>query len=162
MKLRWKSDAGAGRKRCKLESQTHGKGERRMKRSRDLDILKISASSGMKLMRHALGFALLAALVLTWVISTIIESACDYIPSRLKERKDKLILLKRRQVELERLSAIALICTMSVLNFSQARYPHLSCAGIDSPNLGLNSVNGMLGISWFFQALPAEIIAKKH
>src|SRR5579863_1160552 len=92
-----------------------------MKGTRDLDILKISASSGIKLMRYALGFALLAALVTTWVISTIIESACDYIPSRLNERKDKLILLKRRRVELERLSAIALICTMSVPSFSQAQ-----------------------------------------
>ena len=67
-----------------------------MKGTRDLDILKISTSSGMKLMRYALGFALIAALVTTWVISTIIESACNYIPSRLNERKDKLILLKRR------------------------------------------------------------------
>jgi lipid A 3-O-deacylase len=32
----------------------------------------------------------------------------------------------------------------------EARYLHLSCAGMDSPNLGLNNVNGMLGISWFF------------
>jgi hypothetical protein len=32
----------------------------------------------------------------------------------------------------------------------EARYLHLSCAGMDSPNLGLNKVNGMLGISWFF------------
>jgi hypothetical protein len=32
----------------------------------------------------------------------------------------------------------------------EARYLHMSCAGISSPNLGLNNVNGMLGISWFF------------
>jgi len=32
----------------------------------------------------------------------------------------------------------------------EARYLHLSCAGIDKPNFGLNNVNGMLGISWFF------------
>jgi hypothetical protein len=31
----------------------------------------------------------------------------------------------------------------------ETRYLHLSCAGMDSPNLGLNSVNGMPGISWF-------------
>jgi lipid A 3-O-deacylase len=32
----------------------------------------------------------------------------------------------------------------------EARYLHISCAGIDRPNLGLNNVNGMVGISWFF------------
>ena len=32
----------------------------------------------------------------------------------------------------------------------EARYLHLSCASMYSPNLGLNNVNGMLGISWFF------------
>jgi lipid A 3-O-deacylase len=32
----------------------------------------------------------------------------------------------------------------------EVRYLHLSCAGMYSPNLGLNNVNGMLGISWFF------------
>jgi hypothetical protein len=32
----------------------------------------------------------------------------------------------------------------------EARYLHMSCAGISSPNLGLNNVNGMVGISWFF------------
>jgi lipid A 3-O-deacylase len=32
----------------------------------------------------------------------------------------------------------------------EARYLHLSDASIYSPNLGLNNVNGMLGISWFF------------
>ena len=31
-----------------------------------------------------------------------------------------------------------------------ARYLHLSCAGINSPNLGLNNVSGLVGISWFF------------
>lgn len=30
-----------------------------------------------------------------------------------------------------------------------ARYLQLSCASMDSPNLGLNNVNGMPGISWF-------------
>ncbi|HTQ51037.1 MAG TPA: acyloxyacyl hydrolase [Candidatus Acidoferrales bacterium] len=32
----------------------------------------------------------------------------------------------------------------------EARYLHLSCAGLSSPNLGLNNVNGMVGVSWFF------------
>ena len=32
----------------------------------------------------------------------------------------------------------------------EVRYLHMSCAGMSSPNLGLNSVNGMVGISWFF------------
>jgi lipid A 3-O-deacylase len=32
----------------------------------------------------------------------------------------------------------------------EARYLHMSCAGIHPPNLGLNTVNGMVGISWFF------------
>jgi lipid A 3-O-deacylase len=32
----------------------------------------------------------------------------------------------------------------------EARYFHMSCAGLSAPNLGLNNVNGMLGISWFF------------
>ena len=32
----------------------------------------------------------------------------------------------------------------------EARYMHLSCAGINRPNLGLNNVGAMAGISWFF------------
>jgi hypothetical protein len=32
----------------------------------------------------------------------------------------------------------------------EARYLHLSRASMYSPNLGLNNVNGMPGISWFF------------
>jgi lipid A 3-O-deacylase len=32
----------------------------------------------------------------------------------------------------------------------EARYLHMSCADINTPNLGLNNVNGMLSISWFF------------
>jgi lipid A 3-O-deacylase len=32
----------------------------------------------------------------------------------------------------------------------EVRYLHMSCAGINRPNLGLNNVNGMVGISWFF------------
>ena len=31
----------------------------------------------------------------------------------------------------------------------ETRYLRLSCAGMDSPNLGLINVNGMPGISWF-------------
>ncbi len=31
-----------------------------------------------------------------------------------------------------------------------ARYIHMSCAGINQPNNGLNSVIGMLGVNWFF------------
>ena len=31
----------------------------------------------------------------------------------------------------------------------ETRYLRLSCAGMDSPNLGLNNVNGIPGISWF-------------
>jgi hypothetical protein len=33
---------------------------------------------------------------------------------------------------------------------AEARYLHLSCAGMNSPNLGLNGVAGMIGLSWFF------------
>ena len=32
----------------------------------------------------------------------------------------------------------------------EARYLHMSCAGIHPPNLGLNTVNGMLSVTWFF------------
>jgi lipid A 3-O-deacylase len=32
----------------------------------------------------------------------------------------------------------------------EARYIHISCAGLSTPNQGLNNVNGMVGISWFF------------
>ena len=32
----------------------------------------------------------------------------------------------------------------------EARYTHMSCAGMDSPNLGLNTLTGMVGVSWFF------------
>jgi opacity protein-like surface antigen len=32
----------------------------------------------------------------------------------------------------------------------EARYLHMSCAGISQPNLGLNGVTGMLGLSFFF------------
>jgi len=32
----------------------------------------------------------------------------------------------------------------------EARYVHWSCAGISSPNLGLNGVSGLLGFAWFF------------
>jgi hypothetical protein len=32
----------------------------------------------------------------------------------------------------------------------EARYLHLSCGGMHSPNLGLNAVAGMIGLSWFF------------
>jgi len=30
------------------------------------------------------------------------------------------------------------------------RYLHMSCAGISTPNLGLNGVVGMVGITFFF------------
>ena len=33
---------------------------------------------------------------------------------------------------------------------AEARYLHFSCAGMSSPNLGLNAVAGMIGLSWFF------------
>jgi opacity protein-like surface antigen len=32
----------------------------------------------------------------------------------------------------------------------EARYLHISCAGLHSPNLGLNNVGGMVNITWFF------------
>ena len=32
----------------------------------------------------------------------------------------------------------------------EVRYLHMSCADINRPNLGLNNVNGMAGITWFF------------
>ncbi len=33
---------------------------------------------------------------------------------------------------------------------AETRYLHLSCCGMRSPNLGLNAVAGMIGLSWFF------------
>lgn len=33
---------------------------------------------------------------------------------------------------------------------AEARYVHMSCAGISHPNLGLNNVIGMVGLTWFF------------
>ncbi|MGH7967284.1 MAG: acyloxyacyl hydrolase [Limisphaerales bacterium] len=33
---------------------------------------------------------------------------------------------------------------------AEVRYVHWSCAGIHQPNLGLNGVTGLLGVSWFF------------
>jgi hypothetical protein len=33
---------------------------------------------------------------------------------------------------------------------AEVRYLHLSCAGISQPNQGLNSVLGMVGLTWFF------------
>jgi hypothetical protein len=32
----------------------------------------------------------------------------------------------------------------------EARFMHISCADISSPNLGLNTVLGLVGISYFF------------
>ena len=32
----------------------------------------------------------------------------------------------------------------------EARYLPMSCAGLSTPNLGLNNINGMVGVSWFF------------
>ena len=32
----------------------------------------------------------------------------------------------------------------------EARYLHMSCAGISDPNRGLNAVAGLVGISFFF------------
>jgi len=32
----------------------------------------------------------------------------------------------------------------------EVRLMHMSCAGISSPNLGLNTVLGLIGVSWFF------------
>jgi lipid A 3-O-deacylase len=32
----------------------------------------------------------------------------------------------------------------------ETRYLHMSCAGINKPNLGLNGVTGMLGVTFFF------------
>ena len=32
----------------------------------------------------------------------------------------------------------------------EARYMHMSCAGLTSPNAGLNTVMGLVGLSWFF------------
>jgi opacity protein-like surface antigen len=32
----------------------------------------------------------------------------------------------------------------------EARYLHLSCAGMNTPNLGLNNVGGSLTVTWFF------------
>ena len=32
----------------------------------------------------------------------------------------------------------------------EERYLHLSCAGMNTPNLGLNNVGGSLTVTWFF------------
>jgi hypothetical protein len=32
----------------------------------------------------------------------------------------------------------------------EARWLHLSCAGISTPNQGVNTIVGMIGVSWFF------------
>ncbi len=32
----------------------------------------------------------------------------------------------------------------------EGRYMHLSCAGLSRPNLGVNTVFGMVGVTWFF------------
>ena len=32
----------------------------------------------------------------------------------------------------------------------EVKYMHMSCAGISNPNLGLNDVIGMIGLTWFF------------
>ena len=32
----------------------------------------------------------------------------------------------------------------------EVKYMHMSCAGIDKPNLGLNDVIGYIGLTWFF------------
>jgi hypothetical protein len=32
----------------------------------------------------------------------------------------------------------------------EVKYMHMSCAGIDKPNLGLNDVLGWIGLTWFF------------
>ena len=29
-------------------------------------------------------------------------------------------------------------------------YLHMSCAGLHDPNLGVNTVKGMIGLTWFF------------
>jgi len=33
---------------------------------------------------------------------------------------------------------------------SEVRYMHMSCAGINHPNLGVNNVVGMVGLTWYF------------
>ena len=33
---------------------------------------------------------------------------------------------------------------------AEVRYLHMSCAGLHSPNLGLNAILGMVGLTWFF------------
>ena len=32
----------------------------------------------------------------------------------------------------------------------EVKYMHMSCAGIDNPNLGLNDVVFWIGVTWFF------------
>ena len=32
----------------------------------------------------------------------------------------------------------------------EVKYLHMSCAGIHDPNLGINDIAGMLGVTWFF------------
>jgi len=32
----------------------------------------------------------------------------------------------------------------------EVKYMHLSCAGIDKPNLGVNDIIGLIGLTWFF------------
>jgi hypothetical protein len=33
---------------------------------------------------------------------------------------------------------------------TEVTYMHFSCAGINDPNLGINNVAFMFGVSWFF------------
>jgi len=33
---------------------------------------------------------------------------------------------------------------------SEVRYMHMSCAGINSPNLGINNVAFLVGLTWVF------------
>ena len=33
---------------------------------------------------------------------------------------------------------------------AEVGYLHISCAGIHAPNLGLNAIKGMAGLTWFF------------
>jgi len=40
--------------------------------------------------------------------------------------------------------------TDNVALTAEARYVHWSCAGIHQPNLGLNGITGLLGLSYFF------------
>jgi hypothetical protein len=103
-----------------------------MKVTHDSEILKISVSYVMKLIGYAIGFGIIGALLTAWVISTIIISVRDHIPSRSNEEEDEQRPSKTRRLKIEMLRAIVWICTM-LLNVSEAQFaPPLADSASDT------------------------------